>query len=254
MTDTPYEHLTPEIILDAIEILGYRTNGTLTALNSYENRVYQVGVEEDEPIIAKFYRPDRWTDECIREEHDFTQELLDNEIPCVAPLPIGGQTLFHVAGAEFRFALFPRRAGRPPNIEDRDVLSVMGRAVARIHSTGGARHFAHRPSLTPERLGHESRAFLLSSDFIPTELFDAYESITNHLLQRIDSAFENQPAGVRIHGDCHLGNLLWRYDAPNFVDFDDTQTGPPIQDLWMLLSGDREDQESILSDLSLIHI
>ena len=164
-------------------------------------------------------------------------------------MPVGGQTLFHVAGAEFRFALFPRRAGRPPNIEDRDVLSVMGRAVARIHSTGGARHFAHRPSLTPERLGHERRAFLLSSDFIPTELFDAYESITNHLLQRIDSAFENQPAGVRIHGDCHLGNLLWRYDAPNFVDFDDTQTGPPIQDLWMLLSGDREDQESILSHL-----
>ena len=249
MTDTPYEHLTPEIILDAIEILGYRTNGTLTALNSYENRVYQVGLEEGEPIIAKFYRPDRWTDECIGEEHDFTQELLDNEIPCVAPLPVGGQTLFHVSGAEFRFALFPRRAGRPPNIEDRDVLSIMGRAVARIHSTGGARHFAHRPSLTPERLGHESRAFLLSSDFIPTELVDAYESITNHLLQRVDSAFENQPAGVRIHGDCHLGNLLWRYDAPNFVDFDDTQTGPPIQDLWMLLSGDREDQESILSHL-----
>ena len=241
--------MTPKIILDAIEILGYRTNGTLTALNSYENRVYQVGLEEGEPIIAKFYRPDRWTDECIGEEHDFTQELLDNEIPCVAPVPVGGQTLFHVSGAEFRFALFPRRAGRPPNIEDRDVLSIMGRAVARIHSTGGARHFAHRPSLTPERLGHESRAFLLSSDFIPTELFDAYESITNHLLQRIDSAFENQPAGVRIHGDCHLGNLLWRYDAPNFVDFDDTQTGPPIQDLWMLLSGDREDQESILSDL-----
>ena len=249
MTDTPYEHLTPEIILDAIEILGYCTDGTLTALNSYENRVYQVGIEEDEPIIAKFYRPDRWTDECIREEHDFTQELVDNEIPCVAPISVSGQTLFHVSGAEFRFALFPRRAGRPPNIEDRDVLSVMGRAVARIHATGGARPFVHLPPLTAARLGHESRAFLLSSDFIPTELVDAYESITDHLLQRIDSVFENQPAGVRIHGDCHLGNLLWRYDAPNFVDFDDTQTGPPIQDLWMLLSGNREDQESILSDL-----
>ena len=147
LTDTPYQHLTPEIILDAIETLGYRTNGTLTALNSYENRVYQVGLEEDEPIIAKFYRPDRWSAECIREEHDFTQELLDNEIPCVAPLPFEGHTLFHLADAEFRFALFPRRAGRPPNIEDRVGLAVMGRALGRIHSAGAARQFTHRPSL-----------------------------------------------------------------------------------------------------------
>ena len=235
LTDTPYQHLTPEIILDAIETLGYRTNGTLTALNSYENRVYQVGIEEDEPIIAKFYRPDRWSDECIREEHDFTQELLDNEIPCVAPLPFDGQTLFHLADAEFRFALFPRRAGRPPNIEDRDVLSVMGRALGRIHSAGAARQFTHRPSLSTERLGHESRTFLLSSDFIPAELIDAYESTTTHLMDRIDTVFQNRSTSIRIHGDCHLGNLLWRYDAPNFVDFDDTQTGPPIQDLWMML-------------------
>ena len=249
LTDTPYQHLTPEIILDAIETLGYRTNGTLTALNSYENRVYQVGIEEDEPIIAKFYRPDRWSDECIREEHDFTQELLDNEIPCVAPLPFDGQTLFHLADAEFRFALFPRRAGRPPNIEDRDVLSVMGRAVGRIPSAGAARQFTHRPSLSTERLGHESRTFLLSSDFIPAELIDAYESTTTHLMDRIDTVFQNRSTGIRIHGDCHLGNLLWRYEAPNFVDFDDTQTGPPIQDLWMLLSGNREEQESTLSDL-----
>ncbi|MFP6796905.1 MAG: serine/threonine protein kinase [Pseudomonadales bacterium] len=249
MTDTPYETLTPDIILEAIETLGHLTDGTLTALNSYENRVYQIGLEDGEPIIAKFYRPGRWTDECIREEHDFTQELLENEIPCVAPLSVDGQTLFRVPDTEFRFALFPRRAGRPPNIEDRDVLSVMGRALARIHSTGGSQHFTHRPSLTSQRLGHESRAFLLSSNFIPTELVDAYESITEHLLQRIDTFFADQPAGIRIHGDCHLGNLLWRYDAPNFVDFDDTQTGPPIQDLWMLLSGTREEQESILSDL-----
>ena len=249
LTDTPYQHLTPEIILDAIETLGYRTNGTLTALNSYENRVYQVGIEEDEPIIAKFYRPDRWSDECIREEHDFTQELLDNEIPCVAPLPFDGQTLFDLADAEFRFALFPRRAGRPPNIEDRDVLSVMGRALGRIHSAGAARQFTHRPSLSTERLGHESRTFLLSSDFIPAELIDAYESTTTHLMDRIDTVFQNRSTSIRIHGDCHLGNLLWRYDAPNFVDFDDTQTGPPIQDLWMLLSGNREEQESTLSHL-----
>jgi len=249
LTDTPYQHLTPEIILDAIETLGYRTNGTLTALNSYENRVYQVGIEEDEPIIAKFYRPDRWSDECIREEHDFTQELLDNEIPCVAPLLFDGQTLFHLADAEFRFALFPRRAGRPPNIEDRDVLSVMGRALGRIHSAGAARQFTHRPSLSTERLGHESRTSFLSSDFIPAELIDAYESTTTHLMDRIDTVFQNRSTGIRIHGDCHLGNLLWRYDAPNFVDFDDTQTGPPIQDLWMLLSGNREEQESTLSDL-----
>ena len=249
LTDTPYQHLTPEIILDAIETLGYRTNGTLTALNSYENRVYQVGIEEDEPIIAKFYRPDRWSDECIREEHDFTKELLDNEIPCVAPLPFDGQTLFHLTDAEFRFALFPRRAGRPPNIEDRDVLSVMGRAVGRIHSAGAARQFTHRPSLSTKRLGHESRTFLLSSDFIPAELIDAYESTTTHLMDRIDTVFQNRSTGIRIHGDCHLGNLLWRYDAPNFVDFDDTQTGPPIQDLWMLLSGNRGEQESTLSDL-----
>ena len=185
----------------------------------------------------------------MREEHDFTQELLDNEIPCVAPLPFDGQTLFHLADAEFRFALFPRRAGRPPNIEDRDVLSVMGRAVGRIHSAGAARQFTHRPSLSTERLGHESRTFLLSSDFIPAELIDAYESTTTHLMDRIDTVFQNRSTSIRIHGDCHLGNLLWRYDAPNFVDFDDTQTGPPIQDLWMLLSGNREEQESTLSHL-----
>ena len=196
MTDTPYETLTPDIILEAIETLGHLTDGTLTALNSYENRVYQIGLEDGEPIIAKFYRPDRWTDECIREEHDFTQELLENEIPCVAPLSVDGQTLFRVPDTEFRFALFPRRAGRPPNIEDRDVLSVMGRALARIHSTGGSQHFTHRPSLTSQRLGHESRAFLLSSNFIPTELVDAYESITEHLLQRIDTFFADQPASV----------------------------------------------------------
>ena len=249
MTDTPYDALTPDVMLDAIDAHGCQTDGTLTALNSYENRVYQVGINDDEPIIAKFYRPERWSVEAILEEHAFTLELAGHDLPCVAPMVIDGETLFTEPEHGYRFALFPRRAGHPPNIEDEEVLGVMGRTLGRLHAVGRVSDFAHRPTLTPKRLGHESREFLLSTTFVPPDLEQAYATTTAHLLTRIDAAFEAPIKRLRIHGDCHLGNLLWRYDAPNFVDFDDTVMGPAIQDLWMLLSGEREEQEAQLSRL-----
>lgn len=251
MTETPYDRLTPEVMLDAIDALGLKADGTLTALNSYENRVYQVGIEESEPIIAKFYRPERWSSEAIVEEHAFTLELVDHELPCVAPMVIAGETLFFETNTDqaFRFSLFPRRAGHPPNIEDESVLGVMGRTLGRMHAVGAIERFRFRHRLSVERLGHESRSFLLASDFIPAEIEAAYATTTEHLLTRLDAAFATDPREIRIHGDCHLGNLLWRYDGPNFVDFDDTHSGPAMQDLWMLLSGDTDERRRQLDVL-----
>ena len=247
MDDTPYERLSPDLMLDAIDAVGFRTDGTLTALNSYENRVYQVGMEEADPVIAKFYRPDRWTDEAILEEHAFTGELVEHELPCVAPLAIDGTTLFEHDG--YRFAVFPRQAGHPPNIEDPDVLEVLGRAIGRMHAIGAIKPFEHRVTLTTERFGTESREFLLAHDFIPPDILEAYSTTTTHLLERIEPLMSNVQSIIRIHGDSHLGNLLWRYDAPNFVDFDDTMMGPATQDLWMLLSGERAERTAQLSEI-----
>ena len=247
MTDTPYDRLSPELMLEAIDARGFRTDGTLTSLNSYENRVYQVGIEEDEPVIAKFYRPQRWTDAAIREEHAFTIELADAELPVVAPMLRDGETLF--VDEEFRFAMFPRRAGQPPNIEDPDVMEVLGRTIGRMHAIGAVKDFDHREVLTAQGFGHDSRAYLLDNGFIPDEMVEAYASLTEHLLERIDAAMALDHRRIRTHGDSHLGNLLWRYDAPNFVDFDDTRMAPAIQDLWMLLSGERPDRTAQLSEL-----
>ena len=240
MTDaTPYANLSPDALLDAVEAAGWRCDGSLLALNSYENRVYQIGQEETEPIVGKFYRPDRWSDAQILEEHAFTAELLEHEMSVVAPLhDDSGATLFHQGG--FRFALFPRQGGYPPDIENAENLTILGRSIARIHAVGRAQPFESRIALTAERYGHDSRTLLLERGFIPDELIEAYASISTHLLARIDQL--PIPATLRIHGDCHLGNVLWRDDIPHFVDFDDAMMGPAIQDLWMLLSGDREDR------------
>ncbi len=247
MSETPFQALSPQLTLDAVDAAGFRTDGSLAPLNSYENRVYQIGIEDAEPVIAKFYRPQRWTDAAILEEHAFIAELGDAELPCVAPIARDGVSLFHHQG--FRYALFPRQAGRPPNVEDETVLGVLGRVLGRMHAVGAAGAFAHRPRLGVRALGIDSAEFLLGSGFIDAELTDAYRAVTRHLIERVEAVLGAAPAGIRIHGDCHLGNLLWRYEAPNFVDFDDTMTGPPIQDLWMLLAGDRGERSRQLARL-----
>jgi Ser/Thr protein kinase RdoA (MazF antagonist) len=236
---TPFAGLSPDLVLDAVEGLGLDTDGRLLALNSYENRVYQVGLEDGPPLIAKFYRPGRWTDAAIAEEHGFTSELADREIPAVPPLVNAGRTL-HAHGG-FRFSLTPRQGGRAPELSDPDVLEWIGRFIGRIHALGESRPFCHRPALDIASFGDEPRRYLLANGWIPTDLEEAYRSVSEHALAGVRHCFAS--AGdirpLRLHGDCHVGNMLWTDAGPHFVDFDDTRMGPAIQDLWMLLSGDR---------------
>ncbi|MDY6941543.1 MAG: serine/threonine protein kinase [Pseudomonadota bacterium] len=246
----PYDKLSPDVILDATESAGYLCDGFLLAMNSYENRVYQVGIHDEKPVIVKFYRPGRWSDAAILEEHEFARELDRLEIPVVAPLADRpGETLHYFAG--YRFAVFPRRSGRPPNLENEDTLSVLGRFLGRLHACGSSRPFRHRTSIDSRRLGHESRRYLLSTNFIPEFLTQRYSNITADLLETIDSAFAKLPhiRPIRLHGDCHPGNLLWSDRGPHIVDLDDCATGPAIQDLWMLISGDRQSQARQLATI-----
>ncbi|MCY4345145.1 MAG: serine/threonine protein kinase [Gammaproteobacteria bacterium] len=245
---TPYAGLSPDLTLDALESAGFRADGGLTALNSYENRVFQVGIDEGDPVVAKFYRPGRWSSEAILEEHAFTLELAELELPCIAPLQRDGRTLFEHQG--FRFAVFPRQAGRAPDIEAPGVLAIIGRALGRLHAAGAVRPFAHRAALTAQRFGVDAMRFLLDGDFIPLEMTAAYEAVAGQLLDRIEPFMDSVAVTQRIHGDCHLGNVLWRHEAPNIVDFDDTLMGPPIQDLWMLLSGERSERTAQLDKLA----
>lgn len=241
---TPYAGLSPELILEALESVGFTPNGGLLALNSYENRVYQAEQENGEFVVAKFYRPQRWSTAAIREEHAFTAELKDAEISVVAPLIIDGDSLFEFGG--FQFAVYPRQGGHPPNLENEADLAVLARTIGRMHAIGARTTFQHRAALTSDRLGHDSRTYLLEHNFIPDDLTEAYTTLSRDLLSRIDDRL----AGLshsRIHGDCHMGNVLWRVDTPHFVDFDDCVMGPPVQDLWMLLSGERAEQTSQLN-------
>jgi Ser/Thr protein kinase RdoA (MazF antagonist) len=245
---TPYYRLGPDAILQAIDSTGLLSDGRLLALNSYENRVYQVGIEEADPVIAKFYRPGRWSDQQIREEHDFSIELADAEIPLIAPDRIDGQSLFH--HDDFRFALFKRQGGHAPELEDRDTRLWLGRFIGRIHAVGKSKPFEYRPALTPERFGDDSVATIRNGNWLPPHMETAFESLVDDLMINIRAAYER--AGdvrlIRLHGDCHPGNLLWR-DGPYFVDMDDCQSGPAIQDLWMLLSGDAHEMENQLADI-----
>jgi Ser/Thr protein kinase RdoA (MazF antagonist) len=244
-----FRALSPDEILDAVESLGYFCDGRLLALNSYENRVYQVGIEDAEPLIAKFYRPARWSDEAIREEHDFTLALAAEEIPVVAPLVCDGETLHH--HGPFRFALYPRRGGRTPELDSPEQLEIIGRFLARIHLLGEAQPFAHRPSIDLDSYVVEPREFLLGSGFIPAALEPAYSSITADLLATLREKFASAKhiQTLRIHGDCHPSNLLYRDETPHIVDFDDARNGPAVQDLWMFLSGDRSYANARLFDL-----
>ncbi|WP_374322233.1 serine/threonine protein kinase [Aquipseudomonas alcaligenes] len=244
----PFATLTPDLVLDAVESLGYLSDARVLALNSYENRVYQVGIEDSAPLIAKFYRPDRWSDAAIREEHAFSHELAGCEVPVVAPLQRDGESLFEHAG--FRFALFPRRGGRAPEPGNLDQLYRLGQLLGRLHAVGASRPFEHRETLTVAGFGHASLATLLDGGFVPRSLLPAYESVARDLLKRLDELFARvRYTPIRLHGDCHPGNLLHRDDAFHVVDLDDCRMGPAVQDLWMMLAGDRQERLGQLSEL-----
>ena len=246
---TPYADLTPDIILDAIDqsdILqaGFQTSGQLLALNSYENRVYQVGLEDLEGnaafIIAKFYRPWRWSDETILEEHQFAHELASHDIPVVAPMADPQHhTLLHYKG--YRFALFPRRGGHSPELDDAETLRQLGRFLGRMHAVGARQAFSARPQLSPQHFGHDALTYLLDNNVIPAELRHNYQAAAESILEQIDKHWQSllPLRNIRLHGDCHPGNILWTDQGPHFVDLDDCLSGPAIQDLWMLVSGDQ---------------
>jgi len=238
----PFDALTPEFVMDAVESRGYRCDCRNLTLNSYENRVYQVGIDDQQPLIAKFYRPERWSDTQIIEEHLLSTELAAAELPVVAPLPdSSGQTLSSFRG--FRFALFPRRGGHAPELDNLDNLVILGRLLGRMHLIGGKQPFNHRPPLDIETFGRRS-VRLISEQFIPAEYRESYAATTDELLRVLDGIWQqtSDVRLVRVHGDCHGGNILWRDDNPHFVDFDDARMAPAIQDLWMLLCGSRQRQ------------
>ncbi|WP_426687845.1 serine/threonine protein kinase [Rhodanobacter ginsengiterrae] len=239
MNDAPYANLTPDLVLDAVSACGLWPDGRLLALNSYENRVWQVGLEDHAPVIAKFYRPGRWSDAAIVEEHTFAQELADAELPVVAPLVFNGQTLLHHGG--FRLALTPRRGGRAPELEAIDQLQWLGRLIARMHVIGARQPFAHRGRLDRETMVQQPMLAVLSSTLLPASLAVNYRAAATRLDAAIAARMEalGPQRQLRLHGDCHPGNVLWTDAGPHFVDFDDARTGPAVQDLWMLANDER---------------
>jgi Ser/Thr protein kinase RdoA (MazF antagonist) len=238
-----------------VEAAGFPGDGRILALGSYENRVFQVGVEEGDPVVVKFYRPGRWSDNAIEEEHAFARELAAAEIPVIAPfeLPRGGD-LGDGAVSTFggyRFAVYPRRGGQWPELGTEDDRQWIGRFLGRIHALGAARRFEHRPRLSVQAMGREAAEFLLAGDFVPDYIAHRYEQVTDELLSQVEARFEQ--VGVvryfRIHGDCHRNNVLWTAAGPHFVDLDDCMTGPAIQDLWMLLAGQAAEMQKQLEDI-----
>lgn len=243
-SEHPYDALSPDAVLDAVESLGFYTDGRVLTLNSYENRVYQVGTEDDDPLIAKFYRPNRWSREQLLEEHAFAMELVEQDLPVVPPLELDGDTLHHYG--DFYFAVYDRKGGRAPELDDDDNLAILSRSLGRMHQVGRARPFVHRPELSVDTFGHDSVDYLLDH-YIPTDLAAEYDAVTCDILNRIDDLIDIKPPElIRVHGDCHIGNILWRNGTPNFVDLDDSRMAPAVQDIWMLLSGSRVRQQEQL--------
>jgi Ser/Thr protein kinase RdoA (MazF antagonist) len=255
----PYETLMPDVVLDALAGVGLHGDGRLLALSSYENRVYQVQLEDPfeghAQVVAKFYRPARWSDAAVAEEHAFSAELAAAEIPVVAPLAPQGRTLHHFGG--FAFSVSPRRGGRPPELEDEEVLEWIGRFLGRIHAVGAARPFEHRPRLDLQGFGHEPREWLLASGLIPLDVEAEWRTVCDAALQAVQEALGGPEGGyaadfrlLRVHGDCHPGNILWTPgEGPHFVDLDDARMAPAVQDLWMLLSGERSQRQRQLGAL-----
>ena len=262
-----FESLTPDLVLDALESVGLRGDGRLMALSSYENRVYQVQLEDGTAVVTKFYRPERWSDAQIQEEHDFAAELMAYEVPAIGPLNLQGKTLHHFG--DFAFAVSPRRGGRPPELDDGEVLEWIGRFLARIHTVGARKPFATRPAINVQTFAIEPKEWLLANDMVPLDVQAAWtrtcesaiELIAAHAsISGVAGKNSSEPDGIRVlrlHGDCHPGNILWTpADAkpelgpgPHFVDLDDARTGPAVQDLWMLLSGDRSQRTRQLGAL-----
>jgi len=249
-TQQAFENLTPDNILDAVESRGIQCDGRFLALNSYENRVYQIGVEDAVPLVAKFYRPNRWSDAAIIEEHEFTELLAEEEIPVIPPIldESGNSLHYH---DPFRFALYPNRGGRAPELDNPDHLEQLGRFIGRIHALAATKNYQHRPTLDIESFAEKPRRFLLENNFIPEHLIVAYETLSHDVIDQIHSCFERsgKVKNIRLHGDLHPSNILWTDDGPHIVDFDDARMGPAIQDLWMFLSGDREYMTARLGDL-----
>ncbi|AVS76544.1 serine/threonine protein kinase [Paracidovorax cattleyae] len=252
----PYALLTPDLVLDALASIGLYGDGRLMALGSYENRVYQVHLEDGTRVVAKFYRPGRWSEAQIQEEHAFSAELVAAEVPAVAPLVVEGRTLHTHAG--FAFSVSPWRGGRTPDLEDFDTLEWIGRFLARIHTVGAARPFTHRPALDVRSFAIEPRDALLQAQAIPLDQQSAWAAACGDAIRVIEEKMAQGAAahgpGLRLHGDCHPGNVLWTPadlpgGGPHFVDLDDARTGPAVQDLWMLLSGDRRQRTQQLSAL-----
>ena len=251
----PFANLSPDLIADAVETAGFPCDGRILALGSYENRVFQVGLEDADPVVVKFYRPGRWSDAAIAEEHAFARELAEAEIPVIAPLAVPrggalGEGQVPVFGG-FRFAIYPRRGGQWPELGTEDDRQWIGRFLGRLHAIGATRTFEHRARLSPEAMGRESVRYLVSGERIPDYIRHRYERVTGELLDLVESRFTH--AGtlryLRIHGDCHRNNVLWTEAGPHFVDLDDCMTGPAIQDLWMLLAGRPAEMRQQLADI-----
>lgn len=241
----PFEILSPDRVIDAVETLGFDCDGRVLTLNSYENRVFQVGVEDDDPLVLKFYRPERWSREQILEEHEFSLELAEQELSVVPPLEINQDTL-HDDG-DFYYSLFDRRGGYAPELDNPECLYQLGSVLGQMHMVGSARDYEHRPELSSEVFGYQSAEWLLAN-FIPAEYQTSYRNVTTSILQKIGQ-LGSPPAPLRVHGDCHVGNILWRDERAHFVDFDDSRMAPAVQDIWMLLSGDRQQQQTQLHDV-----
>lgn len=244
-----FQELEPGDILDALEALGFQCNGRFLALNSYENRVYKIGLEDQPDIVVKFYRPGRWRDEAILEEHEFARELVARDIPVVPPISINGRTLFN--SGPFRLAVYESRGGRAPELDNEEQLRQLGRFVARIHAVGETAAFKSRPAIDIDSYGVDSADYLLDEDFIPEEMREVYAGIAEDVIQGTERAFERagDVQDLRLHGDFHPGNVLVAGDRFHIVDLDDARTGPAVQDLWMFLSGDREEQTPQLTAL-----
>jgi Ser/Thr protein kinase RdoA (MazF antagonist) len=245
----PYQRLDPDRVLDALDSVGLHGDGRLLALNSYENRVYHVGREEGAPVVVKFYRPGRWSAAQILEEHAFVAELAEREVPVVAARELDGKTLHEFDG--FHFAVFPSRGGRAPEMSDPYTQEWIGRFVGRIHALGATEPYRERPAIDFDTFGRQPRDYLLGHDFLPPELVGVYTSVVDQALAGVARCYER--AGdvklLRLHGDCHSGNVLWTNDGPHFVDFDDSRMGPAVQDLWMLLSGERSEMVRQMADV-----
>jgi Ser/Thr protein kinase RdoA (MazF antagonist) len=240
LTEAPYANLTPELILQALEQVGLQPTGSLLALNSYENRVYQAELEDKSFVVVKFYRPQRWSDDAILEEHSFALELAEQEIPVITPMRFDGQSLLEFGG--YRYAVYPRRGGRWPELDNKDNLQLLGRLLGRIHQVGRSGRFAHRERLTVQSRGRDALAFLQQSALLPDELKHNFVAAVDPLLDVIETQFDAVGATtLRLHGDCHPGNILWTPNGPHFVDLDDCCSGPAMQDLWMLLSGTQDE-------------